>query len=100
MDTSNLSNAEFKTLVIRMLKELREDLSRIKKTPSEMKDTLIKIKNNLQGINSRVSEAKNQIRDLEYKGAKNTQTEQQEEKRIQRHEDRVNSLWDNFKHSN
>ena len=57
MDTSNLSNAEFKTLVIRMLKELREDLSRIKKTPSEMKDTLIKIKNNLQGSNGRMDEA-------------------------------------------
>ena len=35
-----------------------------------MKDTLIKIKNNLQGINSRVSEAKNQISNLEYKEAK------------------------------
>ena len=47
MEISNLSDAEFKTLVIRMLKELREDLSSIKKTQSEMKDTLIEIKNNL-----------------------------------------------------
>ena len=31
MEVSNLSNAEFKTLVIRMLKELSEDLSSIKK---------------------------------------------------------------------
>ena len=31
MDISNLSDAEFKTLVIRMLKELSEDLSNIKK---------------------------------------------------------------------
>ena len=30
-----------------------------------MKDTLIKIKNNLQGINSVVNEAKNHISDLE-----------------------------------
>ena len=35
-----------------MLKELSEDLSRIKKTQSEMKDTLIEIKNNLYGNNS------------------------------------------------
>ena len=46
MEISNLSDAEFKTLVIRMLKELSEDLSRIKKTQSEMKDALIEIENN------------------------------------------------------
>ena len=57
METSNLSDAEFKTLVRRMLKELREDINSIKKTQSETKDTLIEIKNNLQGNNSRVDEA-------------------------------------------
>ena len=34
MDISNLSDAEFKTLVIRMLKELSVDLSNIKKIQS------------------------------------------------------------------
>ena len=38
MEISNLSDAEFKTLVIRKLKELSEDLSSIKKIESEMKD--------------------------------------------------------------
>ena len=32
MEISNLSDAEFKTLVIRMLKELSKDLSGTKKT--------------------------------------------------------------------
>ena len=32
-----------------------------------MKDTLIEIKNSLQGNNSRVHEAEHQINDLEYK---------------------------------
>ena len=58
-----------------MLKELNEDLNSIKKIQSEMKDTLIEIKNNLQG-NSRVDEAKNQINDLEHKETKNNQSEQ------------------------
>ena len=49
MEISNLSDAEFKILVIRMLKELSEDFSSIKKIQSEMKDTLNEIKNNLQG---------------------------------------------------
>ena len=43
MEISKLSDAEFKILVIRMLKELTEDLSSIKKIQSEMKDTLIEI---------------------------------------------------------
>ena len=47
MEKSNLSDAEFKTLVIKMLKELSEDLNSIKKTQSEMKDTQIEIKTNL-----------------------------------------------------
>ena len=48
-----------------------------------MKNTLIEIKNNLQGNNSRVDEAKNQINDLKHKEEKNNQSEQQEEKRNQ-----------------
>ena len=44
MEISNLSDAEFKTLVIRMFKELSEDLSSIKKIQSETKDSLIEIK--------------------------------------------------------
>ena len=45
MEISNLSDAEFKTVVIRMFKELSEDLNSIKKIQSEMKDSLIDIKN-------------------------------------------------------
>ena len=82
-----------------MLKELSEDLSSIKKTQSETKDILIEIKNNLQGNNSTVDEAKNQINDLQPKEAKNNHAEQ-EEKRIQKNEDSIWNLWDNFKRSN
>ena len=44
MEVSNLSDEEFKTLVIRMLKELSEDLNSVKKIQPEIKDTLIEIK--------------------------------------------------------
>ena len=47
-----------------------------------MKNTLIEVKNNFQGINSRVDEAENQINDLEHKEAKNNHAEQQDVKRI------------------
>ena len=88
VEISNLSDTEFKTLVIWMLKELRkelsEDLNSIKKIQSEMKDTLMEIKNNLQGNNSRVDETKNQINDVEHKEAKNNQSEQEEKKNPQK----------------
>ena len=38
-----------------------------------MKDTLIEIKNNLQGNNSRMDETKNQINGMEHKEAKKQQ---------------------------
>ena len=85
-------------MVIRMLKELSWDHNSIQKIQSEMKDILIEIKNNLQGINCKVDEAKTQISDLEYKKAKYTQSEPHEEKRIQKPDATVRSLWDNFKH--
>ena len=47
-----------------------------------MNNTLIERKNNLEGNNSGVDEAKNQINDLEQKEAKNNQSEQEDEKRI------------------
>ena len=70
MEISNLSDAQLKTMITRMLKELSEDLKSIKRIPlSETKDTLIEIKNHLQG-NSKADEAENQINDLEHKEAK------------------------------
>ena len=65
-----------------------------------MKDILTEIKNNLQGINSGVDEAKNQINDLEHREEKDIQSVQQEEKEIEKIKARVRRLWDNFKHSN
>ena len=47
MEISNLSDAEFKTLVIRMLQELTRYFYSIKKTQAEMKVTLSEIKKNL-----------------------------------------------------
>ena len=40
-EISHLSGADFKTLVIRMLNELSEDLNSIKKNQREIKGTLI-----------------------------------------------------------
>ena len=49
MEIINLLESEFKTLVIRMLKELSQYLNSIKSIYSEMKSMLLEINNNLQG---------------------------------------------------
>ena len=61
MEIANLSDAESKTLVIRMLRELIEYGHKIKE---EMKATLSEMKKNIQGTNSEGKEAGIQINDL------------------------------------
>ena len=75
-------------------------LSSIKKIHSETKDSLIEIKNNSQGNNSKVEEAENKINDLEHEEEINNRSEQREVKRIQKYDDSISSLWDNFKRFN
>ena len=82
METCNLSDSEFKTLDIRILSDLNENIDKeignIKmelkniKNQSEMKKTLTEMRNTLQKINSRVDEAVDQISDLESKETRNT----------------------------
>ena len=63
-----------------MLKELSEDLNSIKQIQWETNDTLIEIKHNLQGNNSEVDEAENQINILEHKEAKTTNQNKKKKK--------------------
>ena len=77
-EITNLSDAEFKTLAIRMPRELIEYGNIIKE---EMKVTLSEIKKNLQGTNSEGEEAGIQINDLEHKEEISIQLEHQEETR-------------------
>ena len=57
-----------------------------------MKVTLSEIKKNLQGTNSGRDETEYQMNDLEHKEEKSIQSEQQEEKRIQKTHG-IRSLW-------
>ena len=63
-EITNLSDAEFKTLVIRMLTELAELGCQMNE---EMKDIHNEIRENIQGINSEGKETRTQINDLEQK---------------------------------
>ena len=96
-EIANLSDAQFKTLVIRMLTELIELGCKMKE---EMKPTQSEIKQNIQGTNSDRKETGTQINNLKQKEEVNIQPEQNEERRILKNEERLRNLWDNFKCSN
>ena len=81
-EISNLTDVEFKTMFIRMLKELIEDLNSIKKIQSEIKDTVIEIKNNLQGKFTEQTKPKNQINDLEHEETKTTNQNKKKKKKF------------------
>ena len=99
-EIANLWDAQFKTLVIRMLQELTEYFNSIKKTQAAMKVALCEIKKNLQGTNSDRKETRTQINSLEEKEEINIQPEQNEKTRIQKNEERLRNLRDIFKRSN
>ena len=65
-----------------------------------MNNTINEIKNSLEGINSRITEAKEWISDLEDKIVEITTAEQNKEKTMKRIEDSLRDFWDNIKHTN
>ena len=58
------------------------------------------MKNTLEGINSRITEAEERISDREDRMVEFTAVEQNKEKRMKRNEDSLRDLWDNIKHTN
>ena len=97
LSNEEISDAQFKTLVIRMLTELIEYGHKIEEKLKVMES---KIKENVQGTNSEGKEIRTQVNNLEQKEEINIQPEQIEETRIQKNEERLRNLQDNFKHSN
>ena len=65
-----------------------------------MKAMKSEIKENVQGTNSDEKETRTQINGLEQKEETNIQRGQNEETRIQKNEERLRNLQDDFKHSN
>ena len=80
-EIGNLSNVQFKTLVIRKLTDLVEFSHKI---DEKMKAMLSEIKENVQGTSSDGKETRTQINDLEQKEEMNIRPEQNEEMRIQK----------------
>ena len=78
-EIANLSDAQFKTLVLKMLTELVES---VRKPEEKMKPMLRETKENVQGPNSDGKETGTQINGVDQKEERNIQPEKNEETRI------------------
>ena len=106
---SKLPEKEFKIMTVKMIKNpenimekrqesINEDLEELNKHTET--NTITEIKNTLEGINCRISEAEQQISELEDKMVKITSEEQNKVKRMKTTEDSLRDLWENIKHTN
>ena len=66
----------------------------------ELNNKQTEMNNTLEGIYSRITEAEEQINDLEDKMVEITAAEQNIEKKNKKNEDSLRDLWDNIKHTN
>ena len=77
-----------------------KDLEELKSKQIMMNNPINEIKNSLEGINSRITDAEKWISDVEDKIVEITTAERNKEKRMKRIEDSLRNLWDNIKHNN
>ena len=57
MEARNLSEREFRVIIIRVFNNMKKDIETIKKDQSEVKSVISEINNTLEGINSKLYEA-------------------------------------------
>ena len=88
-EIANLSDAQFKTLVIKKLTELVES---VRKPYEKMKSMLRETKENVQGTNSDAKETGTQINSVDQKEERNIQPEKNEETRTWKNEERLRNL--------
>ena len=74
---------------------ISKDLEEWKNKHTETNNTITKIKNTLEGINTRISEAEEWISKMEDKMVGITSEEQNKVKRMKRTEDSLRDLWNN-----
>ena len=115
VEIGNLPEKDFRIMIVKMIQDVRKrveakiekiqemfnkDLEELKNKQTEMTNTITEMKNTLEGINSKITEAEEQISDLKDRMVEFTAAEQNKEKRIKRNEESLRDLWDNIKHNN
>ena len=100
---------EIRIVIVKMIKNLENKMEKMQKSMNKnleklknkhTNNTITEIKNTLEGINSRISEAEEWISELEDKMVGITAEKQNKVKIMKRTEDSLRNLWDNIKHTN
>ena len=110
-ERGSLPEKEFSIMVVKMIQNLgnrmekiqetfNKDLEELKSKQTVRNNTINEIKNTLEGINSRITEAEERISDQDDKIVEITTAEQNKEKSMKRIEDSLRDLWDNIKCTN
>ena len=104
MEIGNLPEKEFRIMIMRMIQDLGKRMEKMQimftRDLEELKYKQTEMNNTLEGVNSRITEAKQRIIDLEDRMVEITAIKQNIEKRIKRNEDSLRDLWDNVKCTN
>ena len=109
-EIGKLPEKEFRIMLVKMIKNFENKMEKMQESTNrdleELKNkhaetnTITEIKNTLEGINSRISEAEKQSSELENKMVEITFEEQNKVKRMKRTEDSLGDVWDNIKCTN
>ena len=123
VEIGNLPENEFRIMIVKMIQDLgkrmeakmekmqemfnkhleeskNKHLEELKNKQTEMSNTIIEMKNTLEGINSRITKAEERISDLKDRMVEFAAMEENKEKRMTRNEDSLRDLWDNIKCTN
>ena len=79
---------------------LNKEIEDLKIKQAEMQTAITKIKNSLEGTNSRLQETEEQKSKVEDRLVEITDEEEKRGKRLKRNEDKLRELLDNVKHNN
>ena len=110
-DLCSLTDIEFKREVLKILKELGEDinsnadsfrkeLENIRRGQEKLENSFAVIQTELRAVKTIRNNAKEQINDAEDRIIEITQTGQQTENQMKKHESNIRYLWDNIKQAN
>ena len=110
-ETGSLPEKQFRLMKVKMIQNLgnrmekiketfNKDLEELKRKQTMMNNTINELKNSLEGISSRITEAEEWISDLEDKIVEITTAEQNKENTMKRIDDGLRDLWENIKLTN
>uniref|UniRef100_A0A8D0TRB9 L1 transposable element RRM domain-containing protein n=1 Tax=Sus scrofa TaxID=9823 RepID=A0A8D0TRB9_PIG len=110
-DLCSLTDLEFKREIVKIQKELREDmnsnadslrkeLENTRRSQEKLGNSFAEIQTELRAVKTRMNNAEELIRDVEDRIMEITQTGQQTENQMKKHESNIRDLWDDIKRAN